>query len=1183
MTTRPSNHHDLPVTANSTSTCNPSTTKMDSMHDDPFHLLSSSTTLSSIQDTIFLSNPSQSLSSKTEESTSDTKATSYCCSKEGESEENVNVNVYLKSSVSPPLSDTKKYISSHAPANRSHFDDATLATYQQRPLATTRIKTSHIDADADDNDHTLTVETKHKEKDQEEIDQKNSHHLIVSSSSSSSSTSSFASTSSSPPPPSSLKNKNAKKNKIQQESNSIKRLSNSNTATGATAYKATATATTASQTQNDILNDKEIILKSLLTKHIPNPSKSHWSTTYEANNPSEDRYASLTNVILTPNNANHDPTTATSASASTSTPLIRMSLFTVLDGHGGAACSEYASHKLLPMLVNHISHDLKLNLLELGDFNVNGKISNKNKRNDHDYLSSSLSFDDDLSDCDSDHDGYDDNHRNHHHHHHPHEQQQQHHHHEIKRKWYTAPDQLLTVMEDDDEVVNVTHDSEQEDYEEEEDSDYNDDESHAMEDDDEEDDDYEEEDHDHVIHTAHTESSGTVSANETATRFIIENNNNNNDDSRTNQRKNALTPPIEVEISTSNSNSSVPHCSSSSSSCPPTPKQPKTIRSVSEDGSSSDTDTTRSVNYIGSSSSNMNNKNNSHASNNPFNNSNSAIGQHSKKEKQIISRAIQKSFIEIDENWMNSIDPKLDKQTGLVRNGKCNSGSCCLVNIVIQRLDPYVITSSSSCATATTRTAVLSMASTASSSSSSGDDEYVSCNEFLSDEDNAHNSMDHESVDHDDHSDFDDHDSIDHYEDEEGGDNDNDQLEKSASIGYRPSKAIVYSAHTGDCRSILLTTTKNSSSKSSRQYNDVGSDSECNSNSDSSSCSSSDGDDEIDSDSEELRLSGLFSSCYDRLRKRPLNMMDNVKSSSSGSNKRCRLWNWSTSQDAANEEYYYGEKRQKSQSNTSSSVCSIANSIEAFQPSPITRRLLSFDLTNDHTPYNENEAKLVRKRCNYATHAIAASSSGGIKRVAGSLSVTRALGDAYLKTPTLSFYPYNNHAPYITALPEVNSRILEEGDRMLVLASDGVWERVSGNDVSQCIKSFYKASNKRKSSSQSAVSSFSSFSSNGGKINNDTASATYMTTSKSVHRLPRMRMLPTRSLWKKELNHDENEQILTKAKVSDAIVSHVLNQVRKKHKMRSMKELMDLPKGHKRRVKHDDITNMVIDLKGFVL
>ena len=33
-------------------------------------------------------------------------------------------------------------------------------------------------------------------------------------------------------------------------------------------------------------------------------------------------------------------------------------------------------------------------------------------------------------------------------------------------------------------------------------------------------------------------------------------------------------------------------------------------------------------------------------------------------------------------------------------------------------------------------------------------------------------------------------------------------------------------------------------------------------------------------------------------------------------------------------------------------------------------------------------------------------SAGGVNRVAGSLMVTRALGDAYLKRPSLSFQPY---------------------------------------------------------------------------------------------------------------------------------------------------------------------------------
>jgi serine/threonine protein phosphatase PrpC len=116
------------------------------------------------------------------------------------------------------------------------------------------------------------------------------------------------------------------------------------------------------------------------------------------------------------------------------------------------------------------------------------------------------------------------------------------------------------------------------------------------------------------------------------------------------------------------------------------------------------------------------------------------------------------------------------------------------------------------------------------------------------------------------------------------------------------------------------------------------------------------------------------------------------------------------------------------------------------------------DLTTDHSAYNPAEVAAVLRRCNNAPKAISSASSGGIKRVAGSLAVTRALGDAYLKTPRLSFFPYKRHAPYITARPEVNCRILTKGaDRILTLASDGVWERASGDDVLRWVRNYYNS------------------------------------------------------------------------------------------------------------------------------
>lgn len=127
-------------------------------------------------------------------------------------------------------------------------------------------------------------------------------------------------------------------------------------------------------------------------------------------------------------------------------------------------------------------------------------------------------------------------------------------------------------------------------------------------------------------------------------------------------------------------------------------------------------------------------------------------------------------------------------------------------------------------------------------------------------------------------------------------------------------------------------------------------------------------------------------------------------------------------------------------------------------PLPLSMLMRPIDLTTDHSAYNPAEVTAVLRRCNNAPKAISSASGGGIKRVAGSLAVTRALGDAYLKTPRLSFFPYKRHAPYITARPEVNCRIITKGaDRILILASDGVWERASGDDVLRWVRNYYNA------------------------------------------------------------------------------------------------------------------------------
>mmetsp|Transcript_27586 Transcript_27586/g.60437 ORF Transcript_27586/g.60437 Transcript_27586/m.60437 type:complete len:1174 (+) Transcript_27586:191-3712(+) len=333
-------------------------------------------------------------------------------------------------------------------------------------------------------------------------------------------------------------------------------------------------------------------------------------------------------------------------------------------------------------------------------------------------------------------------------------------------------------------------------------------------------------------------------------------------------------------------------------------------------------------------------------------------------------------------------------------------------------------------------------------------------------------------------------------------------------------------------------------------------------------------------------------------------------------------------------------------------------------PLPLSPMMRPIDLTTDHSAYNPAEVTAVLRRCNNAPRAISAASGGGIKRVAGSLAVTRALGDAYLKTPLLSFFPYKRHAPYITARPEVNCRLLSKGgDRVLILATDGVWERCSGDDVLRWVRNYYNeriagverhhyrhrrlrrthsrghhhhgdkdgeatiAENSSlglgSSSSPSEPSDLEtklpsdteskcdttappmkgsssgdgeSLAGVGGKLLDDIGQALApknRDSHVSGHKRKRGSGVSNTTHSSSGSSQGEqrrsrfsssvhNDQVVTVSTVSDVIVRRVLNKVRRARSMKSLRALMDLPRGRARRSKHDDITASVIDMSGFV-
>ena len=254
------------------------------------------------------------------------------------------------------------------------------------------------------------------------------------------------------------------------------------------------------------------------------------------------------------------------------------------------------------------------------------------------------------------------------------------------------------------------------------------------------------------------------------------------------------------------------------------------------------------------------------------------------------------------------------------------------------------------------------------------------------------------------------------------------------------------------------------------------------------------------------------------------------------------------------------------------------------------------DLTTDHSAYNPAEVTAVLRRCNNAPRAISAGVGGGIKRVAGSLAVTRALGDAYLKTPELSFLPYKRHAPYITARPEVNCRpLVKDVDKVLILATDGVWERASGEDVLRWVKNFYeeriaekeRRNNRRNHTVETtkpvalSIPQSKEEIETAAKNSQDGAERDLFEQRGSEPEGNRKRDLSGSPIPPAKRRKRSRHNRVT-YNVADVIVRRVLNKVRRARNYSSLQALMSLPQGRARRSKHDDITSSVVDLSAFV-
>ena len=119
-----------------------------------------------------------------------------------------------------------------------------------------------------------------------------------------------------------------------------------------------------------LLHDNHLSMSS-----FPNKNDFMWTSTYEANSPSEDHHASLVNMLLTTREEQEEHNY-----------FIRMSMWCVLDGHGGGAVATYASQALLPHIAVNISRALEAQITSKGEFTVDGELQDVEVLNFEDIL-----------------------------------------------------------------------------------------------------------------------------------------------------------------------------------------------------------------------------------------------------------------------------------------------------------------------------------------------------------------------------------------------------------------------------------------------------------------------------------------------------------------------------------------------------------------------------------------------------------------------------------------------------------------------------------------------------------------------------------------------------------------------------------------------------------------------------
>ena len=134
-------------------------------------------------------------------------------------------------------------------------------------------------------------------------------------------------------------------------------------------------------------NNNALPRSTLLRPHMPKPTLQRQTlplptvdcttSTYDANSPSEDRSASIRNIILLEADVDDDGDGDGDGDGDCKDRVqngYHVNMFVVLDGHGGFIVAQFASANLLPSILEQIARELQTKIYDKGTMTVNDEV-----------------------------------------------------------------------------------------------------------------------------------------------------------------------------------------------------------------------------------------------------------------------------------------------------------------------------------------------------------------------------------------------------------------------------------------------------------------------------------------------------------------------------------------------------------------------------------------------------------------------------------------------------------------------------------------------------------------------------------------------------------------------------------------------------------------------------------------